>query len=121
MGSRRATSQRSSTRRAPGPRGAKWRDAAIRGHVSRGTGILNNTTYIGCVVWNRRQYRKNPETERRVARGNKESEWVVNDDHHALRIVDDALWARVKERQQEVGKVFSYTTTNRLNGAHRPS
>ncbi|TBD88116.1 recombinase family protein [Rhizobium ruizarguesonis] len=105
----------------PGPRGAKWRDTAIRGHVSRGTGILNNTTYIGRVVWNRRQYRKNPETERRVARGNKESDWIVNDDHQALRIVDDALWARVKERQKEIGELFSYTTTNRLNGAHRPS
>ncbi|MFD1330370.1 recombinase family protein [Mycoplana ramosa] len=47
----------------PGPRGAKWRDTAIRGHVSRGTGVLNNELYIGRVVWNRREYRKNPDTE----------------------------------------------------------
>jgi hypothetical protein len=57
----------------------------------RGTGILNDTTYIGRVVWNRRQYRKNPDTERRVARGNKESEWIVHDDHQTLRIVDGVL------------------------------
>ncbi|NKC49914.1 hypothetical protein HED54_26100, partial [Ochrobactrum anthropi ATCC 49188] len=41
-----------------GPRGRKWRDTAIRGHVGRGTGILNNESYIGRMVWNRRQYRK---------------------------------------------------------------
>ncbi|PDT75456.1 Site-specific recombinase and resolvase superfamily protein [Sinorhizobium sp. BJ1] len=104
----------------PGPRGAKWRDTAIRGHVSRGTGILNNETYIGRVVWNRRNYRKNPETERRVARSNKGGNWVVNDVPD-LRIIDDALWAQVKARQKELGELFSYTTTNRLNAAHRPS
>lgn len=43
-----------------GPRGRKWRDTAIRGHVGRGTGILNNESYIGRMVWNRRQYRKKP-------------------------------------------------------------
>ncbi|EPR23220.1 hypothetical protein L905_08500 [Agrobacterium sp. TS43] len=45
----------------PGSRGRKWRDTAIRGHVSRGTGILNNESYIGRIVWNKRNYRKNPE------------------------------------------------------------
>ena len=57
-----------------GPRGRKWRDTAIRGHVRRGSGILNNESYIGRIVWNRRQYRKNPETERRTARANDAAE-----------------------------------------------
>ncbi len=104
----------------PGPRGKAWRDTAIRGHVSRGTGILNNETYIGRVVWNRRQYRKNPDTERRVARQNSDDQWVVNEDA-TLRIVDDVLWARVKARQTDVGELFAHTTSNRLNAAHRPS
>ena len=43
------------SRSIPGPRGAKWRDTAIRGHRRRGTGILNNEAYIGRVVWNRRE------------------------------------------------------------------
>ncbi|MFD1747409.1 recombinase family protein [Rhizobium helianthi] len=30
-----------------GPRSAAWRDTAIRGHVDRGTGILNNKLYLG--------------------------------------------------------------------------
>jgi DNA invertase Pin-like site-specific DNA recombinase len=104
----------------PGPRGRSWRDTAIRGHVTRGTGILNNETYIGRVVWNRRQYRKNPDTERRVARPNTDDKWVVNEDAN-LRIVDDALWARVKARQAEVGDLFTHTKTNALNATHRPS
>ena len=105
---------------APGPRGAKWRDTAIRGHVSRGTGILNNESYIGRVVWNRRNYRKNPETELRVARTNGSAEWVVADAPN-LRIIEDPLWARVKKRQAELGELFAHTTTNHLNAAHRPS
>ncbi|WP_430246043.1 recombinase family protein [Neorhizobium sp. DAR64861/K0K2] len=103
----------------PGPRGAKWRDTAIRGHVSRGTGILNNELYIGRVVWNRREYRKNPDSERRVARPNNQDEWVVSGQPE-LRIVSDALWSAVKKRQMEVEQSFSHTTTNRLNKAHRP-
>ncbi|OAP38252.1 hypothetical protein AU381_21990 [Sinorhizobium glycinis] len=38
----------------PGPRGLKWRDTAIRGHVDRGTGILNNEHYRGRIIFNRR-------------------------------------------------------------------
>ena len=103
----------------PGPRGAKWRDTAIRGHVSRGSGILNNEMYVGRVVWNRREYRKNPDSEKRVARHNQREEWVVSEQPN-LRIVSDELWASVKRRQMEVEKSFSRTATNRLNKAHRP-
>ena len=102
-----------------GPRGTKWRDTAIRGHRDRGTGILNNETYIGRIVYNRRRFDKNPETESREARLNDRSEWVVGEAPE-LRIVDDELWTRVKRRQLEVEASFSHTTTNRLNRAHRP-
>ncbi len=103
----------------PGPRAAKWRDTAIRGHRSRGTGILNNELYLGRMVWNRREYRKNPSTERRIARHNKQDKWVVNDVPE-LRIVSDELWSRVKARQQIVEASFAHTTTNPLNKNHRP-
>ena len=42
--------------RVPGPRGGPWRDTTIRGHFTRGTGILNNELYIGKLVWNRLRY-----------------------------------------------------------------
>ena len=103
----------------PGPRGRKWRDTAIRGHVGRGTGILNNESYIGRMVWNRRQYRKNPQTERRTARANDSSDWVVTDVPE-MRIVSDDLWSRVKDRQKEIGDLFDFGQSNRLNATHRP-
>lgn len=40
----------------PGPKGGPWSDTTIRGHVSRGTGILNNELYAGISVWNRQRF-----------------------------------------------------------------
>ncbi|WP_049768473.1 recombinase family protein [Brucella anthropi] len=102
-----------------GPRGRKWRDTAIRGHVGRGTGILNNESYIGRMVWNRRQYRKNPQTEKRTARANDASEWVLAEVPQ-MRIISDELWSRVKDRQKEIGELFDFGQSNRLNATHRP-
>ncbi|WP_343203393.1 recombinase family protein [Hoeflea sp.] len=102
----------------PGPRGLKWRDTAIRGHRDRGTGILNNESYIGRIVFNRRQFRKTPETENREAWMNDKSEWVVGEAPD-LRIIDDESWAKVKKRQLEVEANFNQTASNRLNRSHR--
>ncbi|CVI54348.1 hypothetical protein AGR7A_Cc10056 [Agrobacterium deltaense NCPPB 1641] len=96
----------------PGSRGRKWRDIAIRGHVSRGTGILNNESYIGRMVWNKRNYRKNPETERRTTRVNDASEWVLIDVPE-MRIVSDDLWQRVKECQR---RSVSFAISGRVTG-----
>ena len=104
----------------PGPRGLKWRDTAIRGHVDRGTGILNNEAYRGRTIFNRRKFRKNPKTEKREARVNAESTWVIIDNPE-LRIIDDALWNKVKARQIAVRSNYDATTTNKLNKTHRPS
>ncbi len=81
----------------PGPRGVLWRDTAIRGHRARGTGILNNELYIGRLVRNRLRYVKDPRTGRRVSRRNDPDAWVT-EDVPDLRIIDDALWGRVKAR-----------------------
>ncbi|MBU0831160.1 MAG: recombinase family protein [Alphaproteobacteria bacterium] len=104
----------------PGPRGIRWRDTAIRGHVDRGTGILNNELYVGRVVWNRREYRKHPDTERRIARHNVADQWVV-DERPELRIISDVLWSAVKRRQLGVRGEFERTLSNPLNRTHRPS
>src|SRR5215472_5489920 len=40
----------------PGPQGRRWIDTTIRGHASRGTGIINNELYRGRLVWNRLRY-----------------------------------------------------------------
>ena len=85
----------------PGPHGRQWRDTAIRGHLQRGTGLLNNELYIGRLVWNRLRYIKDPETGKRVSRRNPESDWIVEEVGH-LRILDDDLWQAVKVRQGEI-------------------
>ena len=38
------------------PTGKLWTSTTIRGHVKRGTGLLNNELYIGKLVWNRLHY-----------------------------------------------------------------
>ena len=79
----------------PGPFSRPWRDTEIRGHVTRGTGILNNELYIGRRVWNRLHYMKDPTTGRRRSRQNG-AEHLVVEEVPDLRIVTDELWAAVK-------------------------
>ncbi len=81
----------------PGPGGRQWSDTTIRGHALRRTGILHNELYIGRLVWNKQRYIKEPNTGKRLARINPESEWVIQD-VPALRIIEDDLWYRVQQR-----------------------
>ena len=90
----------------PGPLGRSWGDTTIRGHVIRGTGVLNNELYIGRLIWNRQRYLKDPDSGRRVSRRNAESDWIVAEVPE-LRIIDDALWQEVRDRQAELSKIFA--------------
>ena len=89
----------------PGPRGKAWTGSTIRGHSKRGTGILNNELYVGTRVWNRLRYVKNPETGKRASRLNTPDKWITKDQPE-LRIVDQALWDRVKARQKAISETF---------------
>jgi len=82
----------------PGPSGKAWGPSTINGNRERGTGILNNELYIGRLVWNRLRYIKDPATGKRVSRLNPEQAWVIAQVTE-LRIIDQALWDRVKARQ----------------------
>jgi site-specific DNA recombinase len=110
----------------PGPFGRAWGDTTIRGHASRGNGILNNELYIGRLVWNRQRFVKDPNTGKRVSRRNPDEEWIRSEVPE-LRIVDDALWEAVKARQAELAKMFAATMigvrearARRFNMARRP-
>jgi site-specific DNA recombinase len=83
--------------RISGPGGRPWSETTIRGHVLRRTGILHNELYVGRLVWNKQRYLKDPNTGKRLARINPESEWIVTNVPE-LRIVDDDLWHRVQGR-----------------------
>ena len=103
-----------------GPHGGAWSPSTIHGNWRRGTGILNNELYVGRLVWNRQRFVKDPHTGKRQARMNPESAWVIKDVPH-LRIIDDDLWDRVKERQQETrARIGTHTKDVRSERARRP-
>jgi site-specific DNA recombinase len=87
--------------RIPGPRGGPWRHTTIRGHITRGTGILNNEDYIDRRVWNRQKFVKDPATGRWRSRLNPPEDWIV-EEVPDLRIVSDELWNAVKARQTAI-------------------
>ena len=89
-----------------GPSGKTWGPSTIYGNRQRGTGILNNELYIGQLVWNRLRYIKNPDTGKRVSRLNPEDEWIRKDVPE-MRIIDQEIWDKVKEKQGEIRKQHS--------------
>ena len=121
----RTIARRLNDKGVPGPDGALWTDSTLRGHAARGTGFLNNELYIGKLVWNRLRYIKDPATGKRVSRINPHEKWIRTEVPE-LRIIDDALWQAVKERQGELATRYANVTTAiraahaRLNGTHPP-
>ncbi|WP_374188943.1 recombinase family protein [Thalassotalea euphylliae] len=83
----------------PCPSGKAWGASTIYGNRRRGTGIINNELYIGRLVWNRQKFIKDPDTGKRVSRLNPSDEWQVTEVPH-LRIIEQALWLKVKDRQK---------------------
>jgi hypothetical protein len=60
--------------------------------------MLRNEIYVGMRIWNRTQFVKVPGTNKRIAR------WRPHDQLQKqpapeLRVVSDALWVKVQERQ----------------------
>lgn len=82
----------------PAPRAATWSFSTISGNWKRGTGILNNDLYVGERVWNRQRFVKCPQSGKRQALANPQEAWV-RETAPDLRIIDQDLWKRVKERQ----------------------
>jgi site-specific DNA recombinase len=77
-----------------------WTASAINGPMA-GTGLLNNELYVGRYVWNRSQWVKNPETQKRERRLRPASDWITTEQPD-LRIVPGDVWKRVKSRQKEL-------------------
>jgi len=94
-------------RKIQGPTGQAWGPSTINGNWRRGTGILNNELYIGRLVWNRLSYIKNPDTGKRVSRLNNKSALIITDVPE-LRVIDQDLWDRVKERQRGLRRLPSF-------------
>ncbi|WP_457355133.1 recombinase family protein [Sphingomonas sp. UYP23] len=94
-----------------GPRGGQWNASTIRGDPAKATGILNNPLYVGRLVWGRRQWRRNPDSEKRERRYRlrDRSEWVEVDVPD-LRIIDDAQWTTVQKQIEQRSRPGSHAT-----------
>jgi site-specific DNA recombinase len=79
------------------PRGGTWAVSALVGDRKRGAGLLNSEIYVGRLVWNRRQWLKDPETGKRRYVDRPQSEWQVREVPE-LRIVDAEAWAVARAR-----------------------
>jgi site-specific DNA recombinase len=68
--------------------------------------MLQNSKYIGQFYFNRREWRKNPETGRRVYRWRPRDQWESRT-IEALRIIDDETWEAVQRRLKSRQHLFS--------------
>ena len=87
--------------------------------MKTGTGILNNQLYIGCYIWNRSEWVKNPDTGKRKRIQRPESEWSIVE-LKDLQIIPQELWDKVKERQGDIRKK-SETLREALNNPNTRS
>ena len=105
----RAIAEQLNVERVPSPgshwnrtirRSSGWAMSSIAGDPKRGTGILNNELYIGRVIWNRSRWlRSARDSSKRKCQQNPQEQWI-DYENEQLRIIDQALWDRVRDRQQ---------------------
>lgn len=81
-----------------GKRYATWCPTCIRA-------MLRRDLYAGKVVWNSSRFVKVPGTNKRVRRMRPQSEWRTMA-RPELQIVNDDLWQRVKERQENLLAIY---------------
>jgi len=77
-----------------GPRGARWRDGAVRR-------LLGNEKYTGKLIWGRKTFERRPGTRSYVQRPIPREQWRIHE-RPELRIVSGELWDRVATRRAEV-------------------
>ena len=82
----------------PGPRGGTWTPSTINGDRRAQDGILHQELYAGVRVFNRRRFRKHPDTGRRSSVLNPPDDWI-REPVPELRIIDEELWTPVQQRK----------------------
>lgn len=90
---------RLNARGVPSPRGGTWSVGAVHGSSTRGLGLLHNELYRGRVLWNRRQWLKDPDTGKRRYVERPQSEWLERDAPE-LRIISNELWDAAHARRR---------------------
>tara|TARA_R110000868_G_scaffold357374_1_gene618851 strand:- start:11932 stop:13548 length:1617 start_codon:yes stop_codon:yes gene_type:complete len=82
------------------PKGGKWAPSSLVGSFVRQTGMLRQTLYNGVVTFNKMQYRKHPESGRRVSIIRPEKEWI-SVPIPELAIIDEEVFAKVQKALDE--------------------
>jgi site-specific DNA recombinase len=80
--------------------GASWKRAQRRANGWMGSSVrvvLRNERYRGVIHWNVSEWRKDPDTGKRLRVERPPSEWITHKDE-SLRIVTDDLWHRAQKR-----------------------
>lgn len=94
----RTIAQRLTTEGIPGPRGIRWTASAIGGWGERGNGILGNEAYRGVMIWGKVKMYRDPDTRRRVSRGQPAQQWI-RVDRPELAIIDQATFEAAQARR----------------------
>lgn len=97
----------------PRSRHRGWIASAIRE-------MVRNEKYIGVWIFNRREWRKAPGTNRRVPRMRPESEWIRKE-HPDRRIVDAATWQGAQLRIGTTQRIYGRKPGDARDGRGRPS
>ena len=84
-------------KKVPSPSGGIWRSTTLKASIKRREGILYNELYKGVLIYNRRKTIIDPTTGRSKQIVKPENEWVRKEIPY-LRIISDALWNKVEER-----------------------
>ena len=103
-----------------------WSMSAIEGSAKKGLGILNNEAYIGKIIWNKLEWRKDPDDRhgstggrpRRVPIIRPKDQWVVHESPE-LRIISDELWQQAKAAQSRRSAGLRKKGQQPLDGRHR--
>jgi hypothetical protein len=99
-------------RKHPSQIAGLWFARRLAGGSATFTGILENPTYIGRVVWNRREWLTDPETKRKHARLRPDTDWIVKE-HAVEPIVSLPVWQAVQARLQSVRRHTEMPTRGR--------
>jgi hypothetical protein len=78
---------------------ASWSVTTLRGHRRLAKGMLYNPLYIGQAIWNRSEWRRDPDTRRMTYRVRPKDDWITVEVPD-LRIIPQDLWDRAQERSR---------------------
>jgi DNA invertase Pin-like site-specific DNA recombinase len=78
----------------PGTAGHRWSKSPV-------AWMLQNERYLGRQIWGQRQVEREPSTGRKIQKMRPRREWKIVE-RPELRIITDALWARVQATKQAV-------------------